>query len=308
MDEIEKLTELKVTSKKPPSFYTRAAATFLRGTRDKEPVDELWITALGNAIDSAITVGARMEKDALCTIKAVRTNYLQIDRSFAPQISLHLVRIPPVAVMLQVEIKPEHVDEFIQVMKADAEGSRQEDGCLRFDFLRHVDNPCKFMTYEVFANAEAVTAHGAMPYVKAWGAFQYGDKKPVVSKTVLKADALSFQMQSPAPADNPVVVVFEADVKEECVTDFVEVMTANARGSRSEAGCLRFDLLRGQEGNRGHFVSYEVFESADAIEKHKEMPYTKAWGAFQYGEKQPLASKTVTKYTVLDLQAPELLT
>jgi len=293
MDEIEKLTELKVTSKKPPSFYTRAAATFLRGTRDKEPVDELWITALGNAIDSAITVGARVEKDALCTIKAVRTNYLQIDRSFAPQISLHLVRIPPVAVMLQVEIKTEHVEEFIQVMKADAEGSRQEDGCLRFDFLRHVDNPCKFMTYEVFANAEAVTAHGAMPYV---------------SKTVLKADALSFQMQSPAPADNPVVVVFEADVKEECVTDFVEVMTANARGSRSEAGCLRFDLLRGQEGNRGRFVSYEVFESADAIEKHKEMPYTKAWGAFQYGEKQPLASKTVTKYTVLDLQAPELLT
>ncbi|CAE7198448.1 lsrG [Symbiodinium natans] len=308
MDEIEKLMELKVTSKKPSSFYTRAAATFLRGTRDKDPVDELWVTALGNAIDSAITVGARMEKDALGKIAAVRTSYLQIDRSFSPQISLRLVRIPPVAVILQVEIKPEHVDEFIQVMKADAAGSREEAGCLRFDFLRHSENPCKFMTYEVFANAEAVSAHGAMPYVKAWGAFQYGDKKPVVSKTVLKADALSFQHQSPASGDNPVAVVFEADVKDDCVTEFVEVMTANARGSRLEAGCLRFDLLRGQEASSGRFVSYEVFESADAVEKHKEMPYTKAWGAFQYGDKKPLTSKTVTKYTALDLQAPELLT
>mmetsp|Transcript_6238 Transcript_6238/g.14194 ORF Transcript_6238/g.14194 Transcript_6238/m.14194 type:complete len:308 (+) Transcript_6238:44-967(+) len=307
MDEIEKLTEIKVSTKKPPSFYTRAAATFLRGTRDKEPVDELWITGLGNAIDAAITVAARMEKDALCKIQAIRTNYIQIDRSSSPQISVHLLRIPPVAIILQVEIKPEHVDEFIQVMKADAEGSRAEAGCLRFDFLRDVDNPCKFMTYEVFASPEAVAAHGAMPYVKAWGAFQYGEKKPVVSKSVLKADAQSFQSQSPSPAESPVIVVLDAEIKEECVTDFTEVMLANARGSRTEEGCLRFDLLRGQE-SRNRFVTYEVFESADAVEKHKEMSYTKAWGAFQYGEKQPLANKKVTKFMAMDLQAPELLT
>lgn len=58
-------------------------------------------------------------------------------------------------------------------------------------------------------------------------------------------------------------------------------MSENCRGSRKEAGCLRFDLLREKADT---FISYEAFESTEAIELHKEMAYTKAWGAFQYGE------------------------
>merc|ERR1719159_1429817 len=99
----------------------------------------------------------------------------------------------PIAFVLEVEIKEEHVEEFIQVMKADASGSRAEPGCLRFDLLQDKENPCKFITYEVFESQEAMNAHREMPHVKAWGAFQYGDKKPIVKKTLLKTDGIDFQ-------------------------------------------------------------------------------------------------------------------
>ena len=92
------------------------------------------------------------------------------------------------AVLLQLEIKPEHTEEFVNVMAADAKGSREEAGCLRFDLLQDSSDPNKFATYEVFSSEEALKSHMEMPYVKAWGAFQYGEKKPVVSKSVLRAN------------------------------------------------------------------------------------------------------------------------
>ena len=68
------------------------------------------------------------------------------------------------------------------------EGSRGEPGCLHYELMSDNANPCKFATYEVFESAEAVAAHMEADYVKAWGAFQYGDKQPVVSKEVMKGD------------------------------------------------------------------------------------------------------------------------
>lgn len=53
--------------------------------------------------------------------------------------------------------------------------------------MRDNDNPNKFACYEVWSNADALKAHMDEPHTKAWGAFQYGDKKPVVDKKVTKA-------------------------------------------------------------------------------------------------------------------------
>ena len=110
--------------------------------------------------------------------------------------------------MLKVEIKEEHVDEFVAVMKEDATQSRLEAGCLRFDLLRDNDNPNKFACYEVWSNADALKAHMDEPHTKAWGAFQYGDKKPVVSKAVFKATPV-VEPQKPVDSietDQPVFV------------------------------------------------------------------------------------------------------
>lgn len=80
-----------------------------------------------------------------------------------PQLSFHLFRILPVAVLReaqsqlmaladlpwlsQVVVKPEATDAFLKLAAA-ATAAREEAGCLRFDLLRDVENQCRFMTYE----------------------------------------------------------------------------------------------------------------------------------------------------------------
>merc|ERR1712232_714547 len=186
-------------------------------------------------------------------------------------------------------------------MGANCLGSRREPGCLRFDLLRDQGDPCKFVCYEVWQSGEAMDAHKEMPYVKAWGAFQYGDQKPVISKTLLKADAVNFQGRGHRAAANgaPLALVLQLEIKEECVKEFVQVMRANAVRSRAENGCLHFDLLKDQ-GAPHKFISYEVFDSADAMEVHKDMPHVKAWGAFQYGDRKPVVSKALQRATAVN--------
>ncbi|CAE8698117.1 unnamed protein product, partial [Polarella glacialis] len=69
---------MKVTAKKNVGFYMRAAASFLRGTEDKKPVEELTLTALGEAISIVATVATRAEKEGLATIIKVSTHYADV--------------------------------------------------------------------------------------------------------------------------------------------------------------------------------------------------------------------------------------
>ena len=45
--------------------------------------------------------------------------------------------------------------DFLAAMKVDAEGSRQEPGCLRFDVMQDKANPRRFFFYEVTESARA---------------------------------------------------------------------------------------------------------------------------------------------------------
>ena len=56
--------EMEVTTKKNVGVYMRAMAAFLRGTAEKLPVDELTISALGEAIGVAVTVATRAESSS----------------------------------------------------------------------------------------------------------------------------------------------------------------------------------------------------------------------------------------------------
>lgn len=54
----------------------------------------------------------------------------------------------PITMFVTVEVKPERVDEFLEVMNIDTEGSRKEPGCMRFDLLRSSDKDNVFHFYE----------------------------------------------------------------------------------------------------------------------------------------------------------------
>ena len=71
----------------------------------------------------------------------------------------------PVAIVVDAEIEPGRVDEFLKVIEADVKGSREEEGCLRFDVVRASET--RFFFYEAYVDADAVDVHKAQPHVYA---------------------------------------------------------------------------------------------------------------------------------------------
>lgn len=79
--------EMKVSMKKGIGFYIRAASSFLKGVEAREagdgkeaveakpPVDELKISGLGEAINTAVAAAARVQADGLGTVAKIETNY-----------------------------------------------------------------------------------------------------------------------------------------------------------------------------------------------------------------------------------------
>ena len=57
-------------------------------------------------------------------------------------------------------------------------------------------------------------------------------------------------------------------VKPGRVADFLKVFRMNFEGTRQEPGNFRFDVLQDAEDDH-HFVIYECFASAEAVEDHR---------------------------------------
>lgn len=69
--------------------------------------------------------------------------------------------------LVEINIKPERVNEFMDVFRANHEGSIKEPGNLRFDVLQDPDVATRFFIYEAYQNDEAVLAHKQTPHYLA---------------------------------------------------------------------------------------------------------------------------------------------
>lgn len=77
-----------------------------------------------------------------------------------------------VCMLIEVRVKPEALDEFLDVITYDAVHSEaDEPGCLRFDVLRDNDDPLKFYFYEVYRDEAARLAHRETPHFTKWARF-----------------------------------------------------------------------------------------------------------------------------------------
>lgn len=70
--------------------------------------------------------------------------------------------------IVQVQVKPEHIQDFINAARENHLGSVKEDGNRRFDVLQSAEDPKKFVLYEAYASAEAAAAHKAAPHYLEW--------------------------------------------------------------------------------------------------------------------------------------------
>ena len=71
-------------------------------------------------------------------------------------------------VCVHVHVKPEHRDEFLEASLANARGTVQEPGNLRFDVLQRADDPNRFLLYEVYRDESGVKAHRETPHYNLW--------------------------------------------------------------------------------------------------------------------------------------------
>lgn len=69
---------------------------------------------------------------------------------------------------VDIFVKPEARDAFIEATRANHLGTRQEPGNLRFDVLVDQEDPSHFMLYEVYRDASGLEAHQKQPYFLRW--------------------------------------------------------------------------------------------------------------------------------------------
>ena len=96
----------------------------------------------------------------------------------------------PVVLVVNVEIKQGHLEEFLKVINYDAEGSRRETDCYRFDVLRDMENDHKFIFYEAYKDASSIDVHKATPHYAAWTKFK--ESGGVVSASAVKMNGYNF--------------------------------------------------------------------------------------------------------------------
>jgi quinol monooxygenase YgiN len=68
-----------------------------------------------------------------------------------------------------VQVKPEHLSEFLEEVRYDAEHSEKDEaGCLRFDVIQDRDDSNRFYYYEVYRDEAALEAHRETPHFKRY--------------------------------------------------------------------------------------------------------------------------------------------
>jgi autoinducer 2-degrading protein len=72
--------------------------------------------------------------------------------------------------VITIQVKPEHIEEFLAATVENHKGTRTEPGNIRFDVIQSVDDPGRVMLYEVFASQEAIEAHRRTAHYQAWAA------------------------------------------------------------------------------------------------------------------------------------------
>jgi quinol monooxygenase YgiN len=70
--------------------------------------------------------------------------------------------------VVQLRIKPESVDAFMNRLAENAKNARKEPGCKQFDVLVDPSDKTKVMLYEVYSDDKAFEAHQQTPHFKKY--------------------------------------------------------------------------------------------------------------------------------------------
>ncbi|MBW5833070.1 (4S)-4-hydroxy-5-phosphonooxypentane-2,3-dione isomerase [Yersinia enterocolitica] len=66
--------------------------------------------------------------------------------------------------LVEINVKEDKVGQFVEVFRANHQGSILEPGNLRFDVLQDESIPTRFYIYEAYVDEAAVAAHKKTPH------------------------------------------------------------------------------------------------------------------------------------------------
>ena len=69
---------------------------------------------------------------------------------------------------VNIRIKPENVDSFMQKLAVNAASARKESGCKQFEVLQDPQDKTKVMLYEVYVDEKAFEVHQQQPAFKVY--------------------------------------------------------------------------------------------------------------------------------------------
>ena len=70
--------------------------------------------------------------------------------------------------LVRIHVKPDKVDTFKELIRANHEGSVREPGCLRFDVAQSGDDPTRFVLWECYVDEAATRFHKTTPHYLAF--------------------------------------------------------------------------------------------------------------------------------------------
>ncbi len=75
-----------------------------------------------------------------------------------------------VILKVDIHIRPECVHQFIEATIENARNSALEPGVARFDFVQLIEDPTRFLLWEVYRDEASVAAHKETAHFKTWAA------------------------------------------------------------------------------------------------------------------------------------------
>lgn len=70
--------------------------------------------------------------------------------------------------LVNIHVKQEHLEEFIEATNENAAKTRQEPGCARFDAIQQADDPQRFVLMEAYYNPDGHASHRETSHYKEW--------------------------------------------------------------------------------------------------------------------------------------------
>jgi (4S)-4-hydroxy-5-phosphonooxypentane-2,3-dione isomerase len=202
---------------------------------------------------------------------------------------------PPFALNVQVHVKPDRREEFLEIIQYDAEETmRQEKGALQFTVGQSTTDSTMFHFHEQYQTLKDFENHQATEHFQKWKAFC--DTDPFVSDLICQ----EYYLLPPSvhytpkvlPSDEVFCLNVELCIKKSVREEFLSVIENNEKGSlTSEPLCRQYvygestttpntfyfheqysGKERGQEGFQAHKVSahFQVWEEFAA-----QSPFTK---------------------------------